>query len=128
MNILPLEKRVAILSALVEGNSLRSTSRMTRTSINTVTKLLIDVGQACSDYQDKTMKNLTCKRLELDEIWAFCTRNKRTSPPLSKASSAMATCGPSLRLTPTRNSFPTGFTEIGRDAMLSPSSMTSRAV
>jgi IS1 family transposase len=80
MNILPLEKRVNILAALVEGNSLRSTSRMTHTSINTVTKLLVDVGGACSDYQHKVMKNLTCKRLEIDEIWAFCYAKKKNVP------------------------------------------------
>lgn len=84
MNILPLEKRVAILSALVEGNSLRSTSRMTRTSINTVTKLLVDVGQACSDYQDKVMKNLTCKRLEIDEIWCYCYAKAKNVPAAMK--------------------------------------------
>jgi len=72
MNKLPLEKRSRILSALVEGNSMRSTSRMVDVSINTVTKLLIDAGIACSEYQDATLRNLPCKRIEIDEIWAFC--------------------------------------------------------
>src|ERR1019366_9239186 len=80
MNILPLEKRVNILAALVEGCSLRSTSRMTHTSINTVTKLLVDVGQACANYQDRVMKNLTCKRLEIDEIWAYCYSKQKNVP------------------------------------------------
>ncbi len=72
MNKLPLEKKIQILHALVEGNSLRATSRMADVSINTVTKLLVDVGIVCSDYQDKTLRNLPCKHIQVDEIWAFC--------------------------------------------------------
>lgn len=72
MNKLTLSKRAQILHMLVEGNSLRSTSRMADVSINTVTKLLVDVGQACSDYQNATLRNLPCKRVQVDEIWAFC--------------------------------------------------------
>lgn len=80
MNKLPLPKRVAIISALVEGNSLRSTSRMVGVSINTVTKLLVEVGKACSDYQDRVMRNLSCKRLQIDEIWAFCYAKEKNVP------------------------------------------------
>lgn len=80
MNKLPLEKRCAIISALVEGNSLRWTSRMTGASINTVTKLLVDVGQACSDYQNRVMTNLTCQRLQIDEIWAYCYAKEKNVP------------------------------------------------
>lgn len=72
MNRLSTEKRAQIIGMLVEGNSLRSTSRMADVSINTVTKLLIDVGEACREYQDKTFVNLSCKRLQVDEIWSFC--------------------------------------------------------
>jgi len=72
VNKLPLQKRAQILHMLVEGNSLRSTSRMADVSINTVTKLLVDVGIACSDYQDKVLRELCCTRLQVDEIWAFC--------------------------------------------------------
>ena len=61
-----------MLNALVEGNSLRATSRMVDVSINTVTKLLVDAGTACAAYQDTTLRNLTCKRLQCDEIWSFC--------------------------------------------------------
>lgn len=71
MNKLTNEKRTAILSALVEGNSLRSTSRMTGAAINTVMKLLVDAGRACSAYQDEHLRNLACSRLECDEIWSF---------------------------------------------------------
>lgn len=71
MNRLPLAKRAQILGLLVEGDSLRATSRLADVSINTVTKLLVDVGRACSEYQDKALRNLPCKRVQVDEIWAF---------------------------------------------------------
>lgn len=72
MNKLSTEKRSQIIQMLVEGNSLRSTTRMADVSINTVTKLLVEVGQACSNYQNETLVNLPCKKLQVDEIWAFC--------------------------------------------------------
>ena len=67
-----MQKRAQILGLLVEGNSLRATSRLADVSINTVTKLLVDVGCAVAEYQDKTLRNLPCKRVQVDEIWAFC--------------------------------------------------------
>lgn len=83
MNKLPLSKRAEILHMLVEGNSLRSTSRMADVSINTVTKLLVDVGRACADYQDRKLRNLTCKRIQVDEIWSFCyAKQKKVSTAL----------------------------------------------
>ena len=72
MNKLSLEKRAQILGLLVEGSSMRSITRLVGCSINTVTKLLEDVGQACSEYQDQAMRNLPCKRIQCDEIWSFC--------------------------------------------------------
>ena len=80
MNKLPIATRIQILNALVEGCSLRSTSRMAGVSINTVTKLLVDAGKACADYQHRTMRNLTCKRLQLDEIWAFVYAKEKNVP------------------------------------------------
>lgn len=80
MNMLSMKKRTAIVSALVEGNSLLSTSRMVGVSINTVTKLLIDVGRACNAYQSRVMRNLSCRRLQIDEIWAFCYAKKMNVP------------------------------------------------
>ena len=80
MNKLPIGKRVAIISALVEGNSLRSTSRMVGCSINTVTKLLIDVATACNEYQSSVMRNLPCHRLQIDEIWSFCYSKQKNVP------------------------------------------------
>ena len=75
---MPLAKRVAIINALVEGNSLRATSRMVDVSINTVTKLLLDVAAACATYQDETLRNLPCKRVQADEIWQFVYAKKKT--------------------------------------------------
>ena len=90
MNKLNADKRVAIISALVEGNSLRSTQRMTGVSINTVTKLLIDAGKACAKYQHETMRNLTCKRLQCDEIWSFVGAKDKNVPAELKGTPA---CG-----------------------------------
>lgn len=72
MNRLNKDKRAQIIRALVEGNSLRSTSRMCDVSVNTVTKLLVDVGIACAEYQHKALKDLPCKRIQCDEICSFC--------------------------------------------------------
>lgn len=80
MNKLPTEKRVAILSALVEGCSLRSTSRMVGVSINTVTKLLEDTGRTCARYLFDNMRNLPCKTLQVDEIWSFCYAKQKNVP------------------------------------------------
>jgi len=80
MSQLPIERRVQILSALVEGCSLRSTSRMASVSINTVTKLLVDAGHACASYQHDALRNLCCRRLQLDEIWSFCLMKQKHVP------------------------------------------------
>src|SRR5271166_5561464 len=77
MNKLPRDKRVQILSLLCEGMSLRSVTRITGVSINTVTKLLVDAGKACSDYQDKHPRRLASKRVQVDEIWEFCYAKQR---------------------------------------------------
>jgi len=71
MNKLSTQKRAQILGMLCEGMSLRATSRLADVSINTVTKLLVDVGTACAAYQDKALRDLNCKRVQVDEIWSF---------------------------------------------------------
>lgn len=81
MNRLPIERRAQIISALVEGCSIRSTSRMTGASKNTIIKLLEDVGAACLNYQDEVMRGLSCRRLECDEIWSFCYAKKKNVSP-----------------------------------------------
>lgn len=80
MNKLSIERRARIIGCLVEGNSLRATARMTDTAINTVVKLLIDVGKACAEYQNQTLRNLPCKRLQCDEIWVFCYAKQKNVP------------------------------------------------
>lgn len=72
MNRLSTERRGHVISCLVEGMSIRSTVRITGVAKNTVVKLLIDLGQACSEYQDKALRNLKCNVIECDEIWSFC--------------------------------------------------------
>lgn len=80
MNRLSLEGRARILGCLVEGNSLRATTRMCGASINTVTKLLVDLGTACAIYQNETLRNLPCKRVQVDEIWSFCYSKQKNVP------------------------------------------------
>jgi CheY-like chemotaxis protein len=65
------DRRAQILNCLVEGNSIRATARLTGAAINTVVKMLCEAGRAFSAYQDEKMRNLTCKRIQCDEIWAF---------------------------------------------------------
>jgi IS1 family transposase len=71
MNTLSTAQRVAVVKALVEGCSIRSTVRMTGVSKNTISKLLLQLGAACTQYQDATLRNLHCRRLQCDEIWSF---------------------------------------------------------
>jgi IS1 family transposase len=85
MNKLSRAQRVQIISLLVEGMSLRAITRTTGASINTVTKLLVDAGKVCSDYQDRAFRNLTCKRLQVDEIWAFCYAKQKNVPAAKRA-------------------------------------------
>lgn len=80
MNRLNTGKRKAIVAALVEGNSVRATARMVGAAKNTVLKLLVEIGQASSDYMDQNMRNLPCRRLECDEIWAFIGAKQRNVP------------------------------------------------
>ena len=81
MNRLDSASRARIITALVEGCSLRSTSRMTGVAINTVVKLAIDAGAACSEYQDRVMRNLNCERVQIDEIWSFCYAKAKNVTP-----------------------------------------------
>lgn len=80
MNRLSKDKRVQVVAALVEGNSIRSTVRMTGVAKGTVLKLLADLGAACSEYQQQTLVNLHCKRIQCDEIWSFCYAKEKNVP------------------------------------------------
>jgi len=72
MNKLPLAKRVQILAMLCEGSSMRSVSRVADVSINTVSKLLVEAGEACVAIHDDMVRGVRSKRLQCDEIWSFC--------------------------------------------------------
>jgi IS1 family transposase len=80
MNRLPVGRRAQILGMLVEGNSLRAVTRLADVSINTVTKLLLDVGSACEQYQDKALRGLKARRIQCDEIWAFVYAKAKNLP------------------------------------------------
>lgn len=80
MNRLSTAKRRAVIAALVEGNSIRATVRMTGVAKNTVTKLLLDLGTVCSIHQDRVMRDLTCERIQCDEIWAFVYAKQKNVP------------------------------------------------
>ena len=88
MNVLSKDKRASVVAALVEGNSIRATVRMTGVAKNTVVKLLCDLGRACSDYQDRAFVNLKCKRLQCDEIWSFVGAKEKNCTPIMKANGA----------------------------------------
>ena len=80
MNNLSIERQAQVVKALCEGNSIRSTARMTDVAINTVVKLLQDLGSVCLDYQDEVMRDLPCKRLQADEIWSFVYAKAKNVP------------------------------------------------
>jgi IS1 family transposase len=84
MNRLDTETRCRVISALVEGNSIRATCRMTGAAKNTVQKLLLELGAASLAYQDRIMRTLPCKRIQVDECWAFCyAKAKNVTPEIA---------------------------------------------
>jgi IS1 family transposase len=80
MNKLTRDERVRVISALVEGNSIRSTVRMTGIAKNTIVKLLAEIGSVCAEYQDKSIRNLNSKKVQCDEIWSFCYSKQANVP------------------------------------------------
>ena len=80
MNKLDSAKRSQVINCLIEGCSIRSTVRMTGVAKKTVMRVLVEVGEVCADYQDRTFRNLSCKRLQLDEMWSwiYCKDKNRT--------------------------------------------------
>src|SRR5579875_4201559 len=84
MNVLTAERRAQVIAALVEGNSIRSVARMSGVARNTIMSLLIAVGSACAEYQDKALRNLPCKRVQCDEIWSFCYGKDKNLPDEKK--------------------------------------------
>src|SRR5713226_2735356 len=81
MNRLDANRRAQVIRCLVEGNSINSTCRMTRVAKNTVLKLLVEIGSACSAFLNETMRDLKCERLQADEAWSFCYAKQRNVTP-----------------------------------------------
>jgi len=86
MNILATDKRAQILNCLVEGCSMRSTSRLTGAAKKTVERMLVTAGKACAEYMDKAMRNLNCKLLQVDEVWSFTYAKQKNVPASMKGS------------------------------------------
>src|SRR2546425_11724512 len=80
MNHLSREQQLIVLNMLVEGNSLRSSSRMTGIHRTTIMNLMVQVGDKCRDFLDRWMRNLTLSHLECDEIWTFVLKKQRRIP------------------------------------------------
>lgn len=81
MNRLNLGRRTQIVSALVEGNSIRSTERMTGVHRDTIMRLLVEVGTGCAEIMDEKMRELPCKRVQVDEIWSYVGKKQRHLKP-----------------------------------------------
>ena len=85
MNQLPMSKRVAVVAALVEGNSVRSTARMTNVSKPTILKLLADLGTACAAFHNEHVRNVRAQRIQCDECWQFIGAKAKNVTPEQKA-------------------------------------------
>ena len=84
MNKLAPEERAQILHMLCEGSSIRAITRITGASKNTVIKLLVDAGEVCAAYHDEHVRNVKAKRVQVDEIWAFCAAKQKNVPAMKK--------------------------------------------
>jgi IS1 family transposase len=80
MNQLSTAKRVQVIAALVEGNSIRSTERMTGVAKHTILDLLADIGRACAHFQDICLTDLPCRHIQCDEVWSFCYGKEKNLP------------------------------------------------
>src|SRR6267154_3590387 len=80
MNRLSIERRAQIIAMLTEGSSMRATARMAGCSFNTVSKLLLDVGAACTEYQDRTLRDLRSTEVQCDEIWSLVGSKAKNVP------------------------------------------------
>jgi IS1 family transposase len=85
MNKLSQVERVQVIRCLVDGCSMRATSRITGVARNTIDKLLVELGAACSRYQDNTLRNLRTERVQIDEVWAFVyAKQKQVTPEMAE--------------------------------------------
>ncbi len=80
-NTLNTDKKVAIIGSLAEGSSIRSIERITGVHRDTIMRLGVKVGQGCTALMDEKMRNLPCRRLEMDEIWGFVGKKERHVKP-----------------------------------------------
>ena len=101
MNKLPLAKRTQILAMLCEGSSMRSISRVADVSINTVSKLLVEAGEACLAIHDEPVRGVKASRIQGDEIWRSAVPSRPTSRTRRPPRKALATCGRGRRSMPT---------------------------
>ena len=99
MNILPFSKQVGVISALVEGNSIRATVRLTGVAKGTILRLLEDVGEACAEFHDRTIRNINPDVSSAMKSGNSAMRKRRTFLPTRRASSATVMCGPGPQLT-----------------------------
>jgi hypothetical protein len=85
-NFISIEKRIAVISALVEGCSIRSTVRMTGVSKGAIIRLVESVGKACAEYHEQAVRNITAKRVQVDEIWSFvgCKQKNVTETKIAR--------------------------------------------
>ena len=115
MNTLSIEEKVRVVACLVEGNSLRSTVRMTGIHRTTIQNLLVDLGKACSEYQDKTLRNLKCQRIQCDEIWSFVYAKDKNVPDDMKRTAGVGSVWTWVALCPDTKLVPCWFVS-SRDA------------
>ena len=81
MNRLSLSRRTQIINCLVEGNSIRSTERLTNTHRDTIMRLMVEVGGGCAMFMDEEIRNLSCRRIQVDEIWSYVGKKQAQLKP-----------------------------------------------
>src|SRR5260370_28865770 len=81
MKQLGTDRRAQVIQALIEGCSIRSVVRMTGVHKTTILNLIVDLGTACQEFHDEKVRGLTCKRIQCDEIWAFCKSKEKNVAP-----------------------------------------------
>lgn len=85
MNILTPDRQASVVRALVEGNSLRATARMTGVARETVASLLKNLGAHCKNYHDRFVMDVKCEQIQADEIWSFCAKKEKNASRDDKA-------------------------------------------
>jgi hypothetical protein len=88
MNCLSTQKRAQVIAALIEGNSIRSTVRMTGVCKDAVTKLIRDLGAACLEHHNATVRNVPTQYVQCDEVWSFCYAKAKNVPEQKKGTGA----------------------------------------